>query len=332
MILADDIIGGNNQILVTAGTPLKREIVALLGKHGVSSVRIWTEETSNEELSTVPNLISAATRLKMVQTMQNAFRHRGGIAPYLPHLRECISEVIEELSGHGNLLIYLSDIRQKSDYLYGHCVDVGVFAVAFGVAMGLTRDEIYILGIGGLLHDYGKTCIPNEILEKNGPLSPDEFDQVKKHTSFGYNILRVETKVDSRIAIMALQHHERPDGRGYPWGVSGEKIHPLAGIVAVADVYDALVTDRVYRPRIPAHEAIRIINAGSGTQFDPKVVDAVNKIVVPYYIGSAVKLDNGVAGAVLRINSLEPDRPIVWTRDGIINLRQEREMQIVAVV
>lgn len=347
MVVADDVVNGGHQILVTAGTPLKREIVALLGKHGIKSVRIKSAEQAvrslhtpiyqetpveNKELSSVPHLISAATRLTMIQTMQAAFRHRGSIAPHLPYLRECINQVIKELSDHGNLLVCLSDIRQKSDYLYGHCVDVGVFAVAFGMAMGLSRDEISILGIGGLLHDYGKTCISNEILEKNGPLTPDEFDQVKKHTSFGYNILRVETKVDSRIALMALQHHERPDGRGYPWGVGGDQIQPLASIVAVADVYDALITDRVYRPRIPAHEATRIINAGAGTQFDPKVVAAVNKIIVPYYIGSAVRLDNGQAGAVLRINSVEPARPVVWTREGIVNLLTQPELRIVAVV
>jgi HD-GYP domain-containing protein (c-di-GMP phosphodiesterase class II) len=93
----------------------------------------------------------------------------------------------------------------------------------------------------------------------------------------GYNILLAETKVDCRIALMALQHHERPDGRGYPWGIANDKIHPLARIVAVADVYDALITDRVYRSRIPAHEALAIINAGAGTQFDSQVVAAVKQ-------------------------------------------------------
>ncbi len=334
MVLAQDVVDDFGRVLVTAGTNLKREIVERLLRKEITAVAVSCPPVRgrNQEMSTLPNLISAATRLKMVQTMQNAFRHRGGIAAHLPYLRECIRQVIQELSSKESLLIYLTDIRQKSDYLYGHCVDVGVFAVAFGLAMGLSRDEIYILGIGGLLHDYGKTCIPNDIIEKNGPLTPDEFEQVKKHAAFGYNILRAETKVDSRIALVALQHHERPDGRGYPWGVEGEEIHPLARIIAVADVYDALITDRVYRPRIATHEAIRIINQGSGSQFDDKVVEAFNKITVPYYIGSAVKLNNGLAGAVLRINSLEPARPVIWTREGIINLLQERNLQIVAVV
>jgi HD-GYP domain-containing protein (c-di-GMP phosphodiesterase class II) len=332
MILANDIINRYDQVLVTAGTPLRPEIIALLGKHGVNAISIRVSAPPNQELSTVPSLISAATRLDMIQAMQNAYRNRGGIAAHLPHLRECIHKVIEELSAHSNLLIYLSDIRHKSDYLYAHCVDVGVFAVAIGMAMSLSRDEIYILGVGGLLHDYGKISIPHEIIEKDGPLAPDEFEQVKKHTLLGYNILLAETKVDCRIALMALQHHERPDGRGYPWGIANDKIHPLARIVAVADVYDALITDRVYRSRIPAHEALAIINAGAGTQFDSQVVAAVNKIVVPYYIGSAVKLDNGTAGAVLRINSQEPSRPVVWTREGIVNLLHQRNLRIVAVV
>ncbi len=333
LILADDVTNVHGQVLVNAGTPLRREIIAFLAKHGIATVKVrTTSPAKNTELSTVTNLISAGTRLKMVQTMQNAFRNHSGIAAHLPYMRECIDEVIGELSMQENLLIYLSDIRQQGGYLYGHCVDVGVFAVAFGMAMGLPRDDIYVLGLGGLLHDYGKTRVPGEILEKNCRLTPDEFEQVKKHTSFGYNILRIETHVDSRIALMALQHHERPDGRGYPWGIGDDKIHPLARIVAVADVYDALITDRVYRPRIPAHEALGIINAGAGTQFDPKVVEAVNKIIVPYYIGSAVKLDNGTTGAVLRINTLEPARPVVWTREGIINLLRERNLQIVAVV
>lgn len=339
MVLAQDVIDDFGRALVTTGTRLQRETVDRLCRKGIVTVAVNTPSvekpsftTRNQEISSVPNLISAATRLKMVQTMQNAFRNRGGIAAHLSYLRECIHQVVQELESQQSLLIYLTDIRQKSDYLYGHCVDVGVFSVAIGMAMGLSRDEIYILGIGGLLHDYGKTCIPNEIIEKNGPLTPDEFEQVKKHVSFGYNILRVETKVDTRIALVALQHHERPDGRGYPWGVKGEEINPLARIIAVADVYDALITDRVYRPRISTHEAIGIINEGSGSQFDPTVVEAFNKITVPYYIGSAVKLDNGLAGAVLRINSLEPSRPVIWTREGIINLLQERSLKIVAVV
>jgi len=337
MILAQDLIDLRGTTLVTAGTALRREILPLLHKHKIEAV--WVKDTSspakpqiNREITTVHSLISTATRRKMIQTMQNAFRHRGSIAAHLPCLREAIDEVIQELSKNEHLLIYLTDLRSTSEYLYGHCVDVGLFAIVIGMAMGLPKEDIYILGIGGLLHDYGKTTISEAILEKNGPLTPEEFNLVKNHAAAGYNILRTETKVDSRIALMALQHHERPDGRGYPWGITSEEIHPLARIVAVADVYDALTTDRVYRPAVAVFEAIRTITSCCGTQFDPKVVEAFRKVTVPFYIGGAVRLSNGVAGAVLRINSSNPSRPVLWTREGIVNLLHEPDLNIDAVV
>jgi HD-GYP domain-containing protein (c-di-GMP phosphodiesterase class II) len=337
MTLAQDVYDLHDRVLVTAGTQLRREIIALLQKHEVKSV--WVKHTQtikslpqNREITAVQNLIGAATRRKMIQTMQNAFRQRGSIAAHLPYMREAIDDVIKELSCHDHLLIYLTDIRKRSDYLYGHCVDVGLFAIVIGMAMGLSKEDIYILGIGGLLHDYGKTTISDAILEKNGPLTPEEFNLVKTHASAGYNILRSETKVDSRIALMALQHHERPDGRGYPWGIKEDEIHPLAKIIAVADVYDALTTDRVYRPAVAVYEAIRTIQVSSGTQFDKKVVETFCNVTVPFYVGSAVKLSNGVAGAVLRINSSNPSRPVIWTREGIINLLHDCSIDIVAVI
>lgn len=341
MTLAQDLTDARGIVLVNAGTVLRREIISLLSKHQIISV--WVEHTAvnaaeppppvqNREITNLQNLITAATRRKMIQTMQNAFRHRGSIAAHLPYLREAIDQVIKELSEQEHSLIYLTDIRKHSDYLYGHCVDVGVFSVVIGMAMGLPKDDIYVLGIGGLLHDYGKTTIAESIIEKQGPLTPDEYSLVKTHASAGYNILKAETKVDSRIALMALQHHERPDGRGYPWGINSEAIHPLARIIAVADVYDALTTDRVYRSAIPVYEAIKIIDAGSGTQFDPQVVSTFRKVAVPFYIGNAVQLNNGTAGAVLRINSSNPSRPVIWTRDGIVNLINEPHIDVVAVI
>jgi HD-GYP domain-containing protein (c-di-GMP phosphodiesterase class II) len=160
----------------------------------------------------------------------------------------------------------------------------------------------------------------------------EEFDLVKTHASAGYNSLRGETMVDPRISLIALQHHERPDGRGYPWQLAGTEIHPLARIVAVADVYDALTTDRVYRPAISVFEANKILQEGSGSQFDPSIVQLFSSVTVPFNIGSSVLLSNGVSGTVLRINSSNPWRPIVWTRQGTINLLLAEDLIIEAVI
>jgi len=199
-----------------------------------------------------------------------------------------------------------------------------------GIKLGLEAEDLFCLGMGALLHDYGKTRINKAILDKQGALTWEEFNKVKEHSLTGYTILKTETKFDHRMMLIALQHHERHDGRGYPWGTSGKDIHLFSRIVAVADVYDALTTDRVYRPRIPTHEAVRMICQGSGTQFDSEVVQAFCKATVPYEIGAAVKLNNGLYGTVLRINSMDTARPILWTAQGTVNLFNTPELQVVA--
>ncbi|MBP2645397.1 MAG: metal dependent phosphohydrolase [Firmicutes bacterium] len=335
MTLARDVINQYGNVLVNKGVQIRKEILVYLEKHKIDSVWIIAEkagrEAVNREITEVTSLITTATRRKMIQYLQNSFR-KGNIVYNLTCLREAVEEAVQEISQQETLLIYLTETRQKADYLYGHCVDVGVFAIVLGMAMGLPREDICILGIGGLLHDYGKTTIHHSILEKEGSLTSDEFERVKTHASAGYNILRTETQVDHRIALMALQHHERPDGQGYPWGITQEKIDPLAKIVAVADVYDALTTDRVYRSAIAVYKAKKIISDGSGTQFDSQVVQALNRVAVPYYVGNSVMLNNGLAGAVLRINSQDPSRPIVWTREGSINLLTNQDVIITAVI
>lgn len=332
MVLAQDILDQYDRVLVTAGTTLRSATLALLRKHRVETVWVRDIKVNNQEITQVSSLISTVTRRKMTNAVQKIFQPEEKVVDYLPEICDSIDDAIAQLSSQENLLLFLTDIRGKSQYLYGHCVDVGVFAIVIGMAMGLSRDDIRALGIGGLLHDYGKIAIDAAILEKNGPLTAEEFEEVKTHVTVGYNLLKTEAKVDSRIALITLQHHERPDGRGYPWGATEREIHPLAKIVAVADVYDALTTHRVYRPAISLYDATRIINAGAGVQFDTDVVAAFNKVAAPFSIGCSVIMDNGLTGAVIRINTNAPARPVVWTRQGTINLYMNDEINIVAVV
>ena len=334
MVVARDVIDENGRVLITAETTLRAETLRQLVNHEVTTVWVHvTEEESapsNREILAVQDLVSAATRLKMIYSVQNAFYNRDGIAVHLNHLQETIDSIIEEMASREDLFIYLNDIRLKSDYLFLHSVDVSLFAVALGLSMGLPNDDVRCLGMGGLLHDFGKTRIPKHILDKEAPLTIEEFRRVKEHALIGYNILKLESSVDYRIMLMALQHHERCDGRGYPWGISESEIHPLAKIVAVADVYDALTTDRVYRNRIAPYEAIRMMD--DDNQYDRGVIQAFRRITVPYHIGTGVRLDNGLAGAVVRINTLDTARPVIWTPQGMLNLIEEEEISIIGVL
>lgn len=329
MILAQDVVDQYGRTLVTAGIPLKQELLLLLKKHKILSISVCTYKIANYEINETHDLISKNTRLKLISNVEDAFISPNGLAKHLTQLQNYIEDIVSTLTNHRNVLMYLDDINCASDYLFMHSVNVGLFSIVIGIAMKLPYDELCILGMGGLLHDFGKTRISKKILDKQEPLTPEEFYEIKEHASLGYNVLKIDTQLDYRITFMALQHHERCDGSGYPWGISKSQIHPLARIVAVADVYDALTTNRVYRSRLTSFEAMEIINRDN-IHFGHDVLEAFNTVVIPYQINETVKLTNGLDGKVLRLNSSNLARPLVTTPIGIINLLHKPDIAIIA--
>jgi HD-GYP domain-containing protein (c-di-GMP phosphodiesterase class II) len=329
MILAQDVVDDHGRVLITSGIALTQEILRLLAKREVTSIWIQNTQISNNEIHQPQSLINATTQLKLMYSVQNSFYCKESIVGHLSYLQQQVEDIVNDLKLRRDVLIYLNDVCYKSDYLFMHSVNVGLFSIAIGIAMDLPQEMLCLLGMGGLLHDFGKTRVSREILDKQGRLSTEEFNVVKEHSAIGYNLLKAEPIVDHRIMLVALQHHERCDGSGYPWGILEHEIHPLAKIVAVADVYDALTTDRVYRGRMPTYKAIEIINAGKSLHFDNEVITAFNKIAVPYNVGTEVKLDNGLFGTVVRLNSADLFRPTIYTMQGIVDLLHEIDINIV---
>lgn len=174
----------------------------------------------------------------------------------------------------------LEQLAEHTDDLEGHCQRVAYLAVQIAKRLGFTASECERLEIAAALHDYGKLGIPMSILMKPGPLNPDERRVVERHPVIGARLLDPYRHPAFRLAaIVSISHHEAWDGSGYPYGIAGEAI-PLAGrIVAVCDVYDALTSDRCYRPALPVLKALTMIREDSGRKFDPKVVDALCEVV-----------------------------------------------------
>jgi HD-GYP domain-containing protein (c-di-GMP phosphodiesterase class II) len=330
MILAQDVVNNFGQTLITAGKPLTLELLRLLEKHGVSFIFVQSHPYINREIDHNYDLISMETRLNLISHVKKAFISSEGLAKNLTQLQDCVENIVSGLLKHKSVLMFLNNINFTSDYLFMHSVNVGLFSIVIGIAMKLPYEELCILGMGGLLHDFGKTRINKRILDKQCELTMAEFLEVKEHSSIGYNILKFDTTLDYRIMFMALQHHERCDGSGYPWGISKTQIHPLARIVAVADVYDALTTDRVYRSRLTSMDAMEIINASNKIHFDVDVLKAFNEVAIPYHIGDNVKLNTGVDGKVVRLNSSNLIRPLISTSSGIVNLLCELETTMIA--
>jgi len=330
MILAQDVVDKYGRILIASGIPLKREILNLLEKHEIVSVFIRKSKVENIQMESMEDVASMATRLKLISNVKDAFSKAYGIAEHLVVLQNYVEDVVHTLIKRKNVLLYLQDLDSASDYLFLHSVNVGLFSIVIGMAMNLPHEELCLLGMGGLLHDFGKTSISSEILNKQGQLTLAEFNEIKEHAAVGYKMLKTDAQLDYRIMFMALQHHERCNGSGYPWGILNDKIHHLARIVAVADVYDALTTDRVYRSRLSSFAAVQMINEGDRIHFDSHVIAAFNKVAIPYPIGCCVTLNHGKDGKVIGLNSMDLFRPIISTQQGMVNLLHEADLSIIA--
>jgi putative two-component system response regulator len=205
-----------------------------------------------------------------------------GLRHYTDHLEEIVQERTKELlQAQIEIVQRLSQVAEYHDDCTGlHAKRVGRSAGLIAVELGLSYDEASILELAATLHDLGKIGIPDSVLLKPGRLNPDEYEQMKEHTNLGANVLMgSRSKILKCAEIIALSHHERWDGMGYPKGLSGEDIPLYGRICAVADVFDALVSKRVYKEAMSRPAAIQEICDCSGSQFDPNVVAAFLRIV-----------------------------------------------------
>ena len=171
--------------------------------------------------------------------------------------------------------------------------------------------------MGAFLHDLGKTKVPLSILNKQGNLLPEEFAEIKKHPRHGYDLVKLHNLIDSSSSAVVLQHHERINGKGYPHNLRNGQIHRFAKICSIVDVYDALVTDRPYRPALPPHKALEFIEGG-GEEFEPAFLQNFYRHIAVYPIGTIVGLSNDVIGIVTHNTAGFPTRPVVrvfWTKD-----------------
>lgn len=155
--------------------------------------------------------------------------------------------------------------------LHGHVHRVSNLSVDLGRGIGLDPDDLDRLALAGILHDVGKIHMDPAILGKPGPLSESERELMERHPELGFAMAR--NKLDPKIAEAILYHHERYDGRGYPFGLAGDAIPILSRIVLVADAFDAMTSERAYQPALPVEVAVNEISSNTGSQFDPAVVE-----------------------------------------------------------
>jgi len=315
--LARPVLDEKGMVLVGAGVKLSERMITRLKQLGVSSLYIEDKRTDDLVIS---DAVSDETRRAAVNTVYNSMvklvdserSTRRASRPQIGReLSKVFQDILADLKSSNNKLISLASIFTVDGYLYHQSVNVAILATALGVAKGYGQKELTELGIGALMHDIGCTKLPQDLLTKPGAYTAEEYNLVKQHTQFGFDILREQDGISLFSAHVALQHHERLDGTGYPRGLKGNDIHEYARIVGLCDVYEALTSKRMHRDAHLPHEALEFLMGGGTTLFDHDLVRLFARNVAIYPVGMTVKLNTNETAVVVSLNPEYPQRPVV---------------------
>lgn len=340
MIVAKAIYRANGTIIINSGMELKSRYLKKLKKIGIN--HIYIEDKSFNDLI-VSDVVKEETRREAITCVNDVMGNlRNNHEVDFQGVHDMVEDIADQLLKKDDIIVSLAEIRAIDDYTFGHSVNVGILSMITGISMNYSRDTLLDLGLGAMLHDIGKTKISLKLLNKPGRLTTEEYEEVKKHTLRGHDILKDIDGFKKEVSAITLSHHERYDGKGYPYGLKNEEIPELARIVSVVDVYDALTNDRVYRRKISKHESLDYIISKSGEQFDPIVVNKFSRNISIFNIGEGVLLSTGEKGYILRINGNNPTKPLIRVlyddnkkkliRPYILDLSKEINIKIVDTV
>ncbi len=311
--VGSDLILTQNMVLLRRGVVLNASIIHKVSSLGFQGIYIDDELSEGIDVEEVISHDLKVKTKKEIESLFTSVKHnRPSTAKrHVSSIRALVENIVDEISHNRNVMINVIDLRTFDDYTYSHSLNVAVISAVIGTALKMNRAAVNELAMGALIHDVGKMFIGRDTLNKPDRLTHEEFEQIKKHSELGYKYLCDYFDISESSKIVSLQHHEKYDGTGYPSGISGEGIHKYSRIVCLADVYDALMSDRPYRKAMPPSEVIEYIMSGYNTMFDPEAVTALTRKIAPYPVGTCLMLSTGQIGIVVQNNESTSLRPVV---------------------
>jgi putative nucleotidyltransferase with HDIG domain len=223
--------------------------------------------------------------------------------PTIEGSQQYVNAVIDSVIRNQNALLNLFKLRTHDEYTYTHSVNVAILAIVLARFQGCAREEQLQLGMAGLFHDIGKERIPRHILRKPGRLTDAEYRIVRRHPEEGYAIMQGQAEVGERVLRPILEHHEKHNGTGYPGGLTGQRIDTFSSIVTIADIYDALTSDRIYKKPLILQRALQLIYAMRGEEIRSDLVEQFIKCLGVYPVGSFVRLSSGAYAVVIEVDT-----------------------------
>jgi HD-GYP domain-containing protein (c-di-GMP phosphodiesterase class II) len=234
----------------------------------------------------------------------------GGVLD-VKEVKDSVTRLTDSVVRNPDALLLVTRLREKSHQAHARALQVSIYMLVFARFLELEREELELLGLLGLLQDVGKTRLPASILEKQGPLTPEESELAKKHVEYSAEILRETPAIPSRLPPLALLHHERQDGTGYPKGLKGDEIGLYGSMAAIADTFDALTAVRPYAEPLSPSNALSYLYKERGAGFHAELVEQFIQCVGVFPVGSVVELNSGETGIVITQNLVRRLKPRV---------------------
>ena len=342
-ILAENVYSYHGISLVLKDCVLNQYIIDRLTDLGITYVWIYTADLSLSKEKIIGNINTNNYNNSNGKKEQVKTSHAEAV--------QVIKQVLGEISSgrkldyfkitqlsklvHGNIsnsiniIESLINIKDKDEYTYTHCINVAFYAMLIAKWINLPKERVEEVIQAALLHDIGKVLIPDEILNKRGNLSVSEFDVIKNHSLLGYFYIKTSTEINESIKEAVLSHHERSDGSGYPYGLRDHEINIFAKIIAIADVYDAMTQDRVYKKGVNPFVAFEMFQTIGMGVFDVQVLNVFLSNISLYFTGLNVILENGERAEIVYIPPYEITKPVILKGETFIDIANTKILSIV---
>lgn len=346
MVTAEDVYNYNDSLILPKGLILTDKAITKLEFYSIVTVRVEDEKVPIP-VNEPPEDTTYSDRLKQTEEFK---QFQEDYKKETEEFIQTVNDLIEDISDlnvedliqhtislvsaedrHVNVFDMLHNMRELDDATYVHCMNVGLICNIFSRWLKMNEEDVKTATLCGMLHDIGKIKIPENILKKPGRLTEWEFSIVRKHPREGYNTL-LPSPVSNHIKNAVLMHHERCDGSGYPLGLSGNQIDPFAKMVAIADVYDAMTSARVYRGPLCPFKVIAAFENEGLQKYDPQYILTFLENIVDTYLLHSVRLTTGEIGEIVYINPEKLSKPTVKVGGKYINLSNEPHIFIDAII
>lgn len=342
MVLGDDVINSNGLILIPRKTTIQQKHVFRLKLYDILSVVVEDviepvineeEEPSQEVVLQLDSSEQSFNEFrnvyveKEVQIKNQLFAISNGEPIHINELLDISHSLLDGLKTRSSLFNYLYNLRTTDDYTYSHSINVSLLCNIFGNWLKMPPDQIEELTTAGLLHDIGKIKVDQNLLNKPGKLTPEEFEKIKKHAQLGYEIIK-DQNISDRIKYGVLMHHEKINGTGYPLGLTDSEIHNYAKIISIVDIYDAMTSNRSYHKKFSPFKVIQIFEQDSFGLLDTKYLFVFLENIAHNYLGKIVRLSTGEEGKIIFIHNTTPSRPIIEIDNSMLDLKENPSISI----